>query len=48
MNRDGQVFTVSVTLLALTDEMTQMRYLDLKNNAAFTQNLKVEKSMAGQ
>ena len=48
MNRDGQVFTVSVTLLALTDEMTQMRYLDLKNNTAFTQDLKVEKSMAGQ
>jgi hypothetical protein len=48
MNRNGQVFTVSVTLLALTDEMTQMRYLDLKNNTAFTQHLKVEKSMAGQ
>lgn len=48
MNRNGQVFTVSVTLLALTDEMTQMQYLDLKNNTAFTQNLIVEKSMAGQ
>jgi hypothetical protein len=48
MNRNGQVFTVSVTLLALTDEMTQMHYLDLKNNTAFTQNLIVEKSMAGQ
>ena len=48
MNRNGQVFTVSVTLLALTDETTQMHYLDLKNNTAFTQNLIVEKSMAGQ
>ncbi|THU30389.1 NRDE family protein [Niastella caeni] len=47
MNRNGQVFTVSVTLLALTGDVTQMRYLDLKNNTAFTQNLVVEKSMAG-
>jgi hypothetical protein len=48
MNRNGQVFTVSVTLMALTDEMTQMHYLDLKNNTAFTQELTVEKSMAGR
>jgi hypothetical protein len=48
MNRNGQVFTVSVTLLTLTDEMTQMHYLDLKNNNAFTQHLTVEKSMAGR
>ena len=48
MNRNGQVFTVSVTLLTLTDEMTQMQYLDLKNNNAFTQHLTVEKSMAGR
>jgi hypothetical protein len=48
MNRNGQVFTVSVTLLTLTDEMTQMHYLDLKNNKAFTQHLTVEKSMAGR
>jgi hypothetical protein len=48
MNRNGQVFTVSVTLLTLTDEMTQMHYLDLKNSNAFTQHLTVEKSMAGR
>lgn len=48
MNRNGQVFTVSVTLMALTDEMTQMHYLDLKNNTAFTQQLTVDKSLAGR
>jgi hypothetical protein len=48
MNRNGQVFTVSVTLLTLTDEFTQMHYLDLKNNNTFTQHLTVEKSMAGR
>jgi hypothetical protein len=48
MNRNGQVFTVSVTLLTLTDEMTQMHYLDLKKNSAFTQHITVEKSMAGR
>lgn len=48
MNRNGQVFTVSVTLMALTDEMTQIHYLDLKNNTAFTGQMTVEKSMAGR
>lgn len=48
MNRNGQVFTVSVTLMALTDETTQMHYLDLKNNTTFKQQLTVEKSMAGR
>jgi len=48
MNRNGQVFTVSVTLLTLTDEATHMQYLDLKNNNTFTQQLTVEKSMAGR
>jgi hypothetical protein len=48
MNRNGQVFTVSVTLMALTDELTQMHYLDLKNNTAFTGQMTVEKSMAGR
>ncbi len=48
MNRNGQVFTVSVTQLILTDEHTQMHYLDLKNSKTFTQQLIVEKSMAGR
>jgi hypothetical protein len=34
--------------MAITDEMTQMRYLDLKNNSAFTQQLTIDKSLAGR
>lgn len=48
MNRNGQVFTVSVTQLVLTDENTHMHYLDLRNNKTFTQQLIVEKSMASR
>jgi len=48
MNRNGQVFTVSVTLLELSADVTNMHYLDLKNNKTFTQQLIVEKSMAGR
>jgi len=48
MNRNGQVFTVSVTQLTLTDEHTQMHYLDLRNKKTFTQQLTVEKSMASR
>jgi len=48
MNRNGQVFTVSVTLLALSTDVTRMHYLDLKNNTTYTQQLIVEKSMAGR
>jgi hypothetical protein len=48
MNRNGQVFTVSVTLLALSEEATHMHYLDLKNNHTSSQHLIVEKSMAGR
>lgn len=48
MNRNGQVFTVSVTQLVLTDEHTRMHYLDLKNNRTFMQQLIVEKPMASR
>ena len=48
MNRNGQVFTVSVTQLILTDEHTHMHYLDLKNSKTFIQHLTVEKSMASR
>jgi hypothetical protein len=34
--------------MALTDETTQMHYLDLKNNTAFKQQITVEKSLAGR
>ncbi|MBC7828328.1 MAG: NRDE family protein [Chitinophagaceae bacterium] len=47
MNR-GQVFTVSVTSMSISREHALMRYLDLKNNQSFQQELVFEKSMAGK
>jgi len=46
MNRDGQVFTVSVTSMAITEESIQMQYLDLKNNQTYTSHLMVAKTLA--
>lgn len=48
MNRDGKVFTVSVTSMAITGHATTMNYLDLKNNQTFAQELAIEKSMVGR
>jgi Transport and Golgi organisation 2 len=48
MNRDGQVFTVSVTSMAITDFSVSMRYLDVKNNSEHVQEMTFEKSMAGR
>lgn len=44
----GQVFTVSVTSLALSENNALMRYLDLKNGQSFQQELAFEKSPAGR
>jgi hypothetical protein len=46
MNR-GQVFTVSVTSMAISEDRVQMRYLDFKNSQSFQQELLFEKPMAG-
>lgn len=46
MNRNGQLGTVSITSMAITDEAIHMQYLDLNNNTTFTSYLAVEKSMA--
>lgn len=48
MNRDGKVFTVSVTSMAIIDHSITMHYLDLKNNQTFAQELAIEKSMVGR
>lgn len=48
MNRNGQVFTVSVTLMTISEANIHMQYLDLKNNRTFAQKLQLEKSMAGR
>jgi Transport and Golgi organisation 2 len=47
MNR-GQVFTVSVTSMAIAPNHAVMTYLDFKNNQSFQQELVFEKSMAGK
>lgn len=46
MNRDGHVFTVSITSMAITEQSVSMQYLDLKTNQVATQVLAFEKSMA--
>lgn len=48
MNRSGQVFTVSITLMTISETAIHMQYLDLKNNRTFAQKLQPEKSMAGR
>lgn len=44
----GQVFTVSVTSMSVSKDYAQMRYLDLKNDKSFEEELVFEKSLAGK
>lgn len=39
MNRDGQLFTVSITAIQLTKETGTMHYLDLKDGATYSTKL---------
>jgi hypothetical protein len=48
MNRNGQMLTVSVTLMAVAASAIHMQYLDLKNNRTFAKKIVLEKSMAGR
>lgn len=43
----GQVCTVSVTSMSVSNKAARMHYLDLKNNQSFQQELVFEKSLAG-
>lgn len=47
MNR-GQVYTVSVTSLALNSDAASMQYLDLKNQKSYQKELVFEKTIAGR
>jgi hypothetical protein len=47
MNR-GQVFTVSVTSMSVSGNHALMRYMDLKNDQSFQQELVFEKSLSGK
>jgi len=44
MNRDGVVFTVSVTALELSNKEAAMHYLDLKNDSHHTGQLSIDKN----
>lgn len=44
----GQVFTVSVTSLALSGDHALMQYLDLRNDQTYQEKLAFEKSLAGR
>jgi hypothetical protein len=46
MNREGQVFTVSVTSLRADSAAMTMEYLDLKNNQRHSAQLLFENSIA--
>jgi len=48
MNRNGKVFTVSVTSLAISTQNANMQYLDLKNNQQTNEALIIEKSMVSR
>ncbi|WP_276485865.1 NRDE family protein [Paraflavitalea pollutisoli] len=48
MNRDGKVGTVSVTSLAISPDAMVMRYLDLRQQQTFTQELTIEKIGVGR
>lgn len=47
MNRKGQVYTVSVTSIAIGNQSAIIQYLDVKNNQASRLEFGFEKSMAG-
>lgn len=48
MNRDGKVFTVSITSIALSPAKMEMKYLDLKNKLVHTEQLLFATSIAGR
>jgi hypothetical protein len=48
MNREGKVFTVSITSIQINNTSLRMNYLDLKNNQRFTGQLLFETSIAGK
>lgn len=48
MNRDGKVFTVSVSSIRLTDNSSSMIYLDIQSGNRFNEQIVPETSMAGR
>jgi hypothetical protein len=48
MNRDGVVFTVSVTSMAITEQQVTMQYVDVQQKKTLQEELVFEKSMVGR
>jgi hypothetical protein len=48
MNRDGKVFTVSVSSIQLTNNSSSMTYLDIQSGNRFNEQIVPETSMAGR
>lgn len=48
MNREGKVFTVSVSSLCLQKNKASIVYLDLKNDLQFEQDIIIEKNLVGR
>ena len=48
MNRDGKVFTVSITSIEISDSGINMNYVDLKNEQLYSGRLSYESSIAGK
>ena len=48
MNRDGKVFTVSITSIAISNTGLNMDYIDLKNDQRFSGEMIFESSIAGR
>lgn len=48
MNRDGKVFTMSITSIKITRTGLYLEYLDLKNNQRFSKQMLFETSIAGK
>jgi hypothetical protein len=48
MQREGKVSTVSISSLAIREDMISMQYLDLKQGQVFQESMTLEKSLAGR
>ena len=48
INRDGKVFTVSITGVEISETNAQITYLDLLNNKTYLQHIELNKEWAGR
>lgn len=48
MQREGKVCTVSISSLAISEDVISMQYLDLKQDQVFREAMTLEKSLAGR